>query len=71
MQYLFVAAGFFAFHPPRVPRRSRRDSYALPPRRQSLALVTAYLGIAAGAICGALGAGVHLVLFSYNFFLEG
>ncbi len=77
MNYLFVAAAFFAFHlllAYLVDHVELHASFAIA-AASSLFLVTSYLRIVAGPRAGILEAGlaqlVYLVLFSYAFFFEG
>jgi len=77
MNYLFLAAAFFAFHlllAYLVDHVELHASFAIA-AASSLFLVTSYLRILSGPRAGILEAGlaqlVYLVLFSYAFFFEG
>ncbi len=77
MNYLFLAAAFFAFHlllAYLVDHLDLHASFAIA-AATSLFLVTSYLRIVSGPRAGILEAGlaqlVYLVLFSYAFFFEG
>jgi hypothetical protein len=77
MNYLFLAAAFFAFHlllAYLVDHLDLHASFAIA-ACASVFLVTSYLRIVSGLRAGVLEAGVaqlvYLVLFSYAFFFEG
>jgi hypothetical protein len=77
MHYLFIAAGFFAFHLLLAYLVDQLDihlAFALA-AAVSVALVTSYLATALGRgfpwRVAAAGQGLFLVLFSYSFFLPG
>lgn len=77
MNYLFLAAAFFAFHlllAYLVDHVDLHAAFAIA-AAVSLLLVTSYLRIVSGPRAGILEAGlaqlVYLVLFSYAFFFEG
>ncbi len=77
MHYLFVNAGFFAFHllfAYTIDLINVHLAFALS-AIVSVALVVSYLARALGETfpwkIAALGQGVYLVLFSYSFFLKG